>query len=41
VIESELEVDRVMNELMGKDAQARYHFIMERAKEADVEDLDV
>ncbi|HEY2732480.1 MAG TPA: type IIA DNA topoisomerase subunit B, partial [Polyangiales bacterium] len=41
VIESELEVDRVMNELMGKDAQARYHFIMERAKEADVDDLDV
>jgi DNA gyrase subunit B len=41
VIESEVEVDRVMNELMGKDPQARYTFIMERAKEADVEELDV
>jgi DNA gyrase subunit B len=41
MIDSELEADRVMNELMGKDPQARYHFIMERAKEADVEDLDV
>jgi DNA gyrase subunit B len=41
MIESELEVDRVMNELMGKDPQARYHFIMERAKEADADDLDV
>ena len=41
VIDSEIEADRVMNELMGKDPQARYHFIMERAKEADVDDLDV
>jgi DNA gyrase subunit B len=41
VIESELDADRVMNELMGKDPALRYHFIMERAKEADVEDLDV
>jgi DNA gyrase subunit B len=41
MIESELEVDRVMNELMGKDPQARYHFIMERAKDADADDLDV
>lgn len=41
LIDSEIEADRVMNELMGKDPQARYHFIMERAKEADVEDLDV
>jgi DNA gyrase subunit B len=41
VIENELDADRVMNELMGKDPSLRYHFIMERAKEADVEDLDV
>jgi DNA gyrase subunit B len=41
VIDSELEADRVMNELMGKDPAARYHFIMERAKEADADDLDV
>jgi DNA gyrase subunit B len=41
VIESELEVDRVMNELMGRDPQARYTFIMERAKEADADELDV
>ena len=31
--------DRVINELMGKDASARFRFIMERAEEA--EDLDV
>jgi DNA gyrase subunit B/topoisomerase-4 subunit B len=31
--------DRIMNELMGKDASARFRFIMERADEA--EELDV
>ena len=31
--------DRVINDLMGKDASARFRFIMERAEEA--EDLDV
>jgi DNA gyrase subunit B len=31
--------DRVMNELMGKDASARFRFIMERAEEA--QELDV
>jgi len=41
VIDNELDADRVMNELMGKDPAARYHFIMERAKEADADDLDV
>ena len=35
----ELETDRVMNELMGKDPQARFRFIMERA--ADARDIDV
>ncbi len=40
-IESELETDRVLNELMGKDTQARFRFIMERAREASAEELDV
>jgi DNA gyrase subunit B len=35
----ELETDRVLNELMGKDASARFRFIMERAGDAD--ELDV
>ena len=34
-----LETDRVMSDLMGKDAAARFRFIMERAEEA--EELDV
>jgi DNA gyrase/topoisomerase IV subunit B len=34
-----LETDRVVNELMGKDPAARFHFIMDRADEAG--DLDV
>lgn len=34
-----LETDRVMADLMGKDASARFRFIMERAEEA--EELDV
>ncbi|HET8933393.1 MAG TPA: DNA topoisomerase IV subunit B [Polyangiales bacterium] len=41
VIDNELDADRVMNELMGKDPSTRYSFIMERAKEADADDLDV
>ena len=40
-IESELDADRIMNDLMGKDPAARYQFIMESAKEADAADLDV
>ncbi len=31
----------VLNELMGKDTQARFRFIMERARETSAEDLDV
>ena len=31
--------DKVINELMGKDASARFRFIMERAD--NVEELDV
>ena len=38
-ITNELETDRVMNGLMGKDASVRYRFIMERADQAD--ELDV
>jgi DNA gyrase subunit B/topoisomerase-4 subunit B len=38
-IENELETDRVINDLLGKDVSARFKFIMERASE--VEELDV
>ena len=38
-ISDALATDRVINELMGKDASARFRFIMERAEEA--QELDV
>jgi DNA gyrase subunit B/topoisomerase-4 subunit B len=38
-VTDQIETDRVINELMGKDASARFRFIMERADEA--EELDV
>jgi DNA gyrase subunit B/topoisomerase-4 subunit B len=38
-IADQIVTDRVINELMGKDAAARFRFIMERAEEA--EELDV
>ena len=38
-IGDQIVTDRVINELMGKDASARFRFIMERAEEA--EELDV
>jgi DNA gyrase subunit B/topoisomerase-4 subunit B len=38
-VADQLVTDRVINELMGKDASARFRFIMERAEEA--EELDV
>ncbi|MBN1656299.1 MAG: type IIA DNA topoisomerase subunit B [Deltaproteobacteria bacterium] len=41
VIDSEVETDRVMNELMGKEPALRYKFIMDSAQHAKVEDLDV
>jgi DNA gyrase subunit B len=41
VITSEVETDRVMNELMGKDPAPRYQFIMESADSAQADDLDV
>ena len=39
MVTDELETDRTVNDLMGKDASARYTFVMERASEAD--DLDI
>ncbi|MBM4359603.1 MAG: type IIA DNA topoisomerase subunit B [Deltaproteobacteria bacterium] len=41
VIEGEVETDHVLNQLMGKDPQARFRFIMDRATQADLEELDV
>jgi DNA gyrase subunit B/topoisomerase-4 subunit B len=38
-IADQIVTDRVINELMGKDASARFRFIMERAEEA--QELDV
>jgi DNA gyrase subunit B len=38
-VTDQIVTDRIMNELMGKDASARFRFIMERADEA--EELDV
>jgi len=41
VIDGEIETDRILNQLMGKDPQARYRFIMDHAPRADQQDLDV
>ena len=38
-ITDQIATDRIINELMGKDASARFRFIMERADEA--QELDV
>jgi len=38
-VADQIATDRIINELMGKDASARFKFIMERAEEA--EELDV
>ncbi|MEW5741831.1 MAG: DNA topoisomerase IV subunit B [Myxococcota bacterium] len=38
-IDNELETDRTINDLLGKDVSARFRFIMERA--GDVKELDV
>ncbi len=38
-IDNELETDRTINDLLGKDVAARYKFIMERAQ--DVKEIDV
>ena len=31
------EADRILNDLMGKDVEARFNFIMERAAQADLD----
>lgn len=41
IIDEEVGTDQIINDLMGKDASARFRFIMERAAEADAETLDV
>ncbi|HXE79206.1 MAG TPA: DNA topoisomerase IV subunit B [Vicinamibacterales bacterium] len=38
-IADQIVTDRVINELMGKDASARFRFIMERAEEAEALDV--
>ena len=40
-IEDALEAETVISQLMGKDPQSRYEFIMERAQQADAEELDL
>ncbi|MBI2896979.1 MAG: type IIA DNA topoisomerase subunit B [Deltaproteobacteria bacterium] len=39
IIDDEIRTDQILTELMGKDVQARYRFIVERARE--VEEIDV
>jgi DNA gyrase subunit B len=41
IVESEVETDGALNDLMGKDAQARYRFIMDSAANVAADDLDV
>ncbi|MEO1619068.1 MAG: DNA topoisomerase IV subunit B [Planctomycetota bacterium] len=36
-VDDQLETDRVISDLMGRDASARFHFIMERAADAEVD----
>ena len=40
-VDDQLETDRVISDLMGKDASARFRFIMERAEDADTIEIDV
>ena len=41
MIDGEIETDRVLNQLMGKDPSARYRFIMDHAPRATAAELDV
>jgi DNA gyrase/topoisomerase IV subunit B len=41
VVENSVETHNTIAELMGKDASARYRFIMEEAQEADTEAIDI
>ncbi|MEM6691551.1 MAG: DNA topoisomerase IV subunit B [Planctomycetota bacterium] len=38
-IDDQLETDRVISDLMGRDASARFHFIMDRAEDAETVDV--
>ena len=38
-VDDQLETDRVMSDLMGRDASARFRFIMDRAE--DAQEIDV
>ncbi len=38
-IDDHLETDRIISDLMGRDASARFHFIMERAEDAEAIDV--
>jgi DNA gyrase/topoisomerase IV subunit B len=40
-IENELETDRIINDLLGRDVSARFKFIMERATQIEGQELDV
>jgi DNA gyrase/topoisomerase IV subunit B len=40
-IDSNLEADRTFTDLLGKDPQPRYRFIMEKSRTAEAEELDV
>jgi DNA gyrase subunit B len=40
-IDGELETDRLLSELMGKDAEPRFAFIMEHAPRASADELDL
>jgi DNA gyrase subunit B len=40
-IDSEVETDRIVNELMGKEPALRYRFIMDSAASAEAEELDL
>lgn len=41
IIDEELETDRILNDLMGRDASQRFRFIMDAAPQADAAALDV
>lgn len=41
VVDAELEADRVLSELMGKDPQDRFRFIMDQANSLSSDELDV
>jgi DNA gyrase subunit B/topoisomerase-4 subunit B len=38
-VSDQLVTDRIINELMGKDASARFRFIMDRAEDAEAIDV--